>query len=67
MAFIVRTWYADSARGYDEITIEGLDAAIARAREFSDEGHVRSALVMDDTSTIWAQFNMLWMIPAEAR
>ena len=66
-AFIVRTWYADEARGYDEKTVEGLNAAIDQAREIADEEHVRSAMVIDESSTLWAQFNLLWVIPESER
>lgn len=65
--FIIRSWYVDSARGYDEIQVKGLDAAIEQARQIAHEKHVRSAAVLDESSTCWAQFNLLWMIPEEAR
>lgn len=59
----VRTYYVDSARQYDERTVPDIDTGLELAMKFARETHVRSVAIMDDYSTVWAQFNLLWQAP----
>lgn len=67
--FLVRLYWVNSAIDPEDVDCGPLlGAAIDYARKRATEDQsVRSATVTDDGSMIWAQFNLLWNIPEDAR
>lgn len=65
--FIVRTWSVDSAEPPVDRPRDRLKLAIEEAALLAGRREIRSAMVTDLHSTVFAQFNMLWSVPEELR
>jgi len=67
MPFAVRAWPVDASAeavytGYWATLTAALEAGMRDAR---DHERFRGVQVIDQSSTLYAQFNLLWMVPGD--
>jgi hypothetical protein len=65
--FHVRGFPTDQSQPYDEESFARFGPALERAQNMASAMKYRTTLVIDLNSTVYAQFNMLWIIPRELR
>jgi alkanesulfonate monooxygenase SsuD/methylene tetrahydromethanopterin reductase-like flavin-dependent oxidoreductase (luciferase family) len=62
--FVIRAWTTTAnAPPEDQDAGDDLRAAIVRAAELAEDKRYRSVCVTDSHAMVWAQFNMLWLVP----